>query len=45
MTRKERKKTKGEHNDPINFTCGVCKQVHVFNSEEPYKCENIEEED
>lgn len=37
----QRKKRKGEqnsHNDPINFTCGICKKVHPFDPDNPYKC-------
>ncbi len=44
MTRKTRKKTKAEHNDPINFTCGSCMQVHEFDLNRPYLCDLIEEE-
>ncbi len=42
MGHKERQKVRAENNDPINFTCGVCMQVHEFN--EGLKCTNIEEE-
>lgn len=27
------------HEDPINYTCGKCKRVHKFISENPYVCE------
>jgi len=39
MGNRERKVIRAEHNDPINFTCGICKQVHEYNSEDPYRCE------
>ena len=37
---KARQKMRAEHNDPINFTCGICKQVHSFKKEakDPYLC-------
>lgn len=41
--RNKRKQVRAEHNDPINYTCGVCMQVHGFNSEKPYVCEIVEE--
>jgi len=45
MTRKERRQTLSEHNDPINYTCGRCMQVHKFNSETPYECLNQPKEE
>jgi len=36
--RQNRKDRGAEHQDPINFTCGICKQVHRFNVEMPYQC-------
>ena len=30
MGNRERKIIRAEHNDPINFTCGVCRRVHPF---------------
>ena len=35
---KKRADQRGEHNNPINFTCGVCKQVHSFDEKNPYEC-------
>lgn len=43
--RKERAKQREEENNPINFTCGVCGQVHEYN--EGYECpdkDEVEEE-
>jgi len=40
MGNRQRKVIRAENNDPINFTCGECKQVHKFN--EGYKCTNEE---
>ena len=42
MTRLKRKENKMAHKDPINFTCGLCRQVHAFDSENPYKCELVD---
>jgi len=39
MGNRERKKVRAENNDPINFTCGVCKKVHKYNK--GYKCTMI----
>jgi len=36
--RKARAEARVASTDPINFTCGVCKQVHAFDSKDPYKC-------
>ena len=33
-----RAEKRAERNNPINFTCGVCAQVHPFDSENPYDC-------
>lgn len=27
---KQLKKVRAENNDPINFTCGICRQVHKY---------------
>ena len=42
MTRKQRRESVAEHSDPINFTCGICRQVHVFDSEKGLTCYNLE---
>jgi len=36
--RQMRKERRESSIDPINFTCGICKQVHKFNSDDEYKC-------
>jgi len=38
MTRKDRRETVAEHNDPINYVCGHCRRVNEFDSEKPYEC-------
>lgn len=38
--RKMRADKRAENQDPINFTCGVCMQVHEFISGKPYECTN-----
>ena len=44
----KRAKERAKHKNPINFTCGICKQVHRYNK--GYLCtleesiETIEEE-
>jgi len=38
--REERKKKRMENQNPINYTCGECKQVHKYDSVNPYICEN-----
>jgi len=30
MGNRQRKEVRAENNDPINFTCGVCRKVHPF---------------
>ena len=30
-----------EQHDPINYTCGICRRVHKFDSKLPYVCENV----
>lgn len=42
MGNKERKVVRAENNDPINFTCGVCKQVHPYVKEAHLECPNKE---
>lgn len=37
--RKKRAEVREAGNDPVNYTCGVCKQVHKFNPDKPYICE------
>lgn len=37
MGNRERKVIRAEHNDPINFTCGICKRVHPF-VDDQYLC-------
>jgi len=41
---KERQATRAQNNDPINYTCGTCQQVHPFDSQNPYICPDVEEE-
>lgn len=36
MGNKQNKITRAEHNDPINFTCGICRKVHPY--EGSYDC-------
>jgi len=36
MGNRQRKKVRAEHNDPINFTCGICRRVHPY--EGSYDC-------
>jgi len=46
--RKIRADKRATYGDPINFTCGICHQVHKFNSDKPYDCthgEVIDEEE
>lgn len=43
MGRKERRVKLAEHNDPINYTCGICRQVHVFDAEKPFVCPDVDE--
>ena len=33
-----RKEVTAKHQDPLNFTCGVCKQVHKF-KDNRYLCD------
>lgn len=35
---KERAEERAKNKDPINFTCGLCRQVHPFDAESPYGC-------
>ena len=35
--RQERKDKQARHENPINFTCGFCKQVHPF-VDDKYLC-------
>lgn len=42
--RKKRAEERAKHSDPINYTCGVCKQVHPFDPEKPYECSKEEQE-
>jgi len=44
MARSDRKESRAAHSEPLNYTCGLCRQVHKFNSEKPYVCEDIVEE-
>jgi len=41
MGNRQRKVVRAENNDPINFTCGVCRQVHSY--EGSYDCPNLNE--
>lgn len=41
MGNRERKKVRAENTDPINFTCGVCRQVHQYINS--YDCPNVEQ--
>lgn len=29
---------RAKNSDPINYTCGKCKQVYAFEKDNPYKC-------
>lgn len=42
---KKRADLRAKHKDPINFTCGVCGQVHKFDKENPYICPNKKDEE
>jgi len=43
---KDRAKKRAEHSNPINYTCGECRQVHKFDKKHPYICEdNIKKND
>ena len=33
-----RREKRAMYSEPINFTCGVCKQVHSFDEKNPYEC-------
>lgn len=37
MGNRERKVVRAQNNDPINFTCGICKKVHPF-VDDKYEC-------
>tara|TARA_Y100000310_G_scaffold5211_1_gene6091 strand:- start:335 stop:484 length:150 start_codon:yes stop_codon:yes gene_type:complete len=39
MGNRQRKIIRAENNDPINFTCGLCKQVHEYKGS--YDCVNV----
>lgn len=43
--RAARRKKQVDSENPINFTCGECHQVHPYDSENPYACPDKEEED
>ena len=36
MGNRERKRIRAEYNDPINFTCGICRRVHEYKGD--YNC-------
>jgi len=38
--RRSRKDKQNSNSNPINYTCGVCKQVHEFDDAKPYQCVN-----
>jgi len=39
MGNRQRKAVRAENNDPINFTCGKCRQVHKYT--EGFNCPNM----
>lgn len=41
--RKMRAEVRAESNDPINYTCGVCHQVHKFDKDKPFICDDFPE--
>jgi len=40
---KQRQAHRAKYLDPINYTCGECRQVHKFDKEKPYECPNKKE--
>jgi len=41
MGNRERKEVRAQNNNPINFTCGVCMQVHEYKGN--YNCPMAED--
>lgn len=42
--RKIRKDKQVSEQEPINFTCGKCRKVHKYDSDNHLKCPDAEEE-
>ena len=38
--RQARKDKQNSNSNPINYTCGVCRQVHKYVDDKPYECVN-----